>query len=60
MIVIEKKKPRTIPERGYAVGKTRAGGDKVTLYERGRKILEKSTNSRTASIMVGRAWAESA
>lgn len=60
MIVLEKKKPRTIPERGYAVGKTRGGSDKITLYERGRKILEKPTSSRTAAIMIGRAWGQSA
>lgn len=50
------KKPLTIPERGYAVGKTRAGGDKVTLYERGRKILERPMRTRSAAVDLGKAW----
>lgn len=57
---IVNEKLRTIPERGYTVGKTRAGGDKVTLYERGRKILEKSMSSRMVAVALGQSWAQSA
>lgn len=55
----ETKKPRGIPERGYAVTKTRGGKDKIRLYLRGRVVLEQPVKSMTAAMEIGKAWAKS-